>query len=206
MPLPTPELFFNLKTFSHAMVFGRDEPVWKALEFLPFYLGSMLARMEPYRGNAFDGFDNVSIGSPKETRIAASAHIGPYVRIEGRVVIEEGVIIESGAMIVGPALVSSGSFIGHQSYVRHSILFPGVRLLNRNTVRNSLLGWDTELCGHVITPHRVARGNVLARLPHGPCFETGLCELGLIAGDGCFFGSAVKFHSGDMYVPGTRLE
>ncbi len=206
MPLPGPEFSFNLKAFSHAAVFGRGEPVWKALEYLPFYLGSMLARVEPYRGSVSEGLDAVSIGDPGETLIAESVRIGPHVRIEGRVVIDEGVVIESGSMIVGSAIISRGSLIGHQSYVRRSILFPGVRLLNRNTVRDSLLGWDVELCGHLITPHCLARGTVPARLPHGHCFETGQRELGLIAGNGCFFGSNVKFHAGDIYAPGTRLE
>ena len=205
MPLPGPELFFNLKAFPHSTVFGRGEPVWKALEYLPFYLGSMLARVEPYRSSRPDRLRDVAVRDPHETFIADSARIGPQVCIEGRVLIEEGVVVEAGAMIVGPALISRGSHIGHQSYVRRAIFFPGVRVQNGNTVRDSILGWDVELCGCLITPHRAPNGNVFARLPHGPYLETGASELGMIAGDGCFFGSNVKFHAGDIYMPRTRL-
>ncbi len=205
MPLPGPELFFNLKAFSHPTVFGRGEPVWKALEYLPFYLGSMLARVEPYRSSRPECTHDVVVSDPLETFIADSARIGPRVCIQGRVLIEEGVVIEAGAMIVGPALISRGSRIGHQSYVRRVIFFSGVHVQNGCTVRDSILGRDVELCGHLITPHRAPNGNVFARLPHGPCLETGAPELGVIAGDGCFFGSNVKFHAGDIYMPKTRL-
>ncbi len=206
MPLD-PVHFFNLKAFAHRSVFGVGEPVWKALSNLPYYLGALLAREAAHRGNGLQPqrFPHLTIDKPFETIIGDNVRFGPHVHLEGPVFIDDNARIESCAHIVGPALIGPWARIGHGAQVVGSILFPWSKIGAQCTVHDSLIGTGTELGAHLNAPSRFPEGRVRVRLADQRAIDSGLERLGLIAGDGCFFGSGLRFHPGDWYLPRARL-
>jgi len=206
---PKPELFFNLKAFEHRALFVAGEPVWAAFANLPFYMGSMLARRGtgPYRSgqDALARFPLVHFDRPDRVRIAATAVVNPYTVIEGDVILDEDAIVGPHAYIRGPVIIGRGAHVGHCSEIKRSVLFPGARAPHRNSILDSLLGWHVNVGGHLVTPNFRADGRTVAlRMPHGR-IDTCLGKLGIIAGDGCFFGCAIHFNPGDCFQPNSRL-
>lgn len=205
-----PELFFNLKAFEHRTLFGADLAVWAALANLPFYLGSMLAQRTagPYRGgyNQLAGLDpTVRIAKSEDVIIAPGAVIKPYTVIEGLVIIDHGAVIGPHAYIRGPAIIGRDARVGHCSEIKGSVLFPGAKAPHRNSILDSLIGWNVNVGGHLVTPNlRADHRTVALRMSHGR-IDTGLKKLGIIAGDGCFFGCSIHFNPGDYFLPNTRL-
>lgn len=203
------EFFFNLLQYDHRTLFPKDRPVWAALSDLPFYLGSMLAQKDdPYRSGSDlrARYPDARFEAPHEVRIASTARLGPFIHIEGRVLIEDDVRIETGAHLVGPLIVGRGAVIGQGTQVKRSILFPGAKAPHKNTVLDSILGHQVNLGGHLVTPNKRIDGRTVPiRMSHGQRVDTGRPKLGLIAGDGCSFGCAVRFSPGDYYLPNTRL-
>lgn len=206
-----PELFFNLKAFEHRTLFGTGDPVWAALTNLPFYLGSMLAQRTsgPYRGGlqyAAALHPNATIEDPSKVLIAPSAVIKPFTVIEGLVIIDEGAVIGPHAYIRGPAIIGRKAHVGHGSEIKHSVLFPGAKAPHRNAILDSLIGWNVNVGGHLVTSNLRADGRTVpVKMPSGKRIDTGLKKLGIIAGDGSFFGCSVRFNPGDYFPPGTRL-
>lgn len=205
-----PELFFNLKAFDHAGVFGSGVPVWAALKHLPFYLGSMLAQAHngPYRAaSACTHLDpTVRIERPDQVLIAPTAVIKPYTVIEGRAVIEDGAVVGPHAYLRDSVIICRNARAGHGTEVKRSILFPGAKASHGNRVLDSLIGWNVNLGAHLVTANLRADGRTVpVRMAHGKPIDTGLQKFGIIAGDGSFFGCAVKFNPGDYFLPATRL-
>jgi len=205
-----PELFFNLKAFEHRTLFGQGEPVWAALAHLPFYLGSMLAQRsaglyrDTHQHPALTD-PTVRIERPSTVLIAPTAVIKPFTVIEGTVVIDDGAVVGPNAYIRGPAIIGRCARVGHCSEIKQSVLFPGAKAPHRNSILDSLIGWYVNVGGHLVTPNLRADGRTVAvKMPHGRT-DTGLKKLGIIAGDGCFFGCGIRFNPGDYFPPNTRL-
>jgi len=206
-----PELFFNLLAFEHRGLWGTDDPVWAAIKNLPFYLGAMLAHgwTDPYRGiNDLSALDpTVRIQRPDLVRIARTAVIKPYTVIEGAAVIDDGAVVGPHAYLRDAVIVGRGARVGHATEVKRSVLFPGAKALHRNSILDSVLGHGVNVGGHLVTPNRRADGRTVpARtLGVGAVHDSGLPKLGIIAGDGSFFGCAVKLSPGMCFPPKTRL-
>lgn len=205
-----PEFFFNLKAFEHRTLFGKGEPVWAAIKNLPFYLGAMLARRgtDPYRtGGDLVGLDpTVHISHPHQVLIAPTAVIKPYTVIEGFAIIDDGASVGPHAYLRDGVIIGSHARVGHCSEIKRSVLFPHAKAPHRNSILDSLLGWNVNVGGHLVTPNLRADGrNVPVKMSDHRRIDTGLQKLGIIAGDGCFFGCAVHFQPGDYFLPNTRL-
>lgn len=205
-----PEFFFNLKAFEHRTVFGSEAHVWSALANLPFYLGSMLARHRTglYRDSAslmlLD--PSIRIEEPSKVLIAPTAIIKPYTVIEGRAIIDDGAVVGPHAYLRDSVIIGRNSRVGHGTEVKRSVLFPGAKAAHGNRVLDSLIGWNVVLGAHLITTNlRADRGTVPFTLPSGKRIDTGLRKLGIIAGDGCFFGCRLHFQPGDHFLPNQRL-
>lgn len=206
----SPELFFNLKAFEHRGLYGEGDPVWAALTNLQFYVGSMLAQRAagPYRSSeSFAAMldPTVRIGQPADVLIAPGAVIKPYTVIEGPVIIDGGAVIGPHAYIRGPAIIGRDTKVGHCSEIKHSVLFPGAKAPHRNSILDSLLGWNVNVGGHLVTANLRADKRTIALKMSDGRIDTGLRKLGIIAGDGSFFGCAVHFNPGDYFLPDTRL-
>jgi len=205
-----PELFFNLKSFEHRGLFGKDEPVWAALKHLPFYVGSMLAHgwADPYRGiNDMSSLDpTVRIMRPDLVRIGRTAIIKPFTVIEGQAIIDDGAVVGPHAYLRDTVVIGRGAHVGHGTEVKHSVMFPHAKAGHGNRVLDSLIGWNVNLGAHLVTANLRADGRTVPiRLAHGRPIDTGLRKFGIVAGDGCFFGCAVRFNPGDYYLPNSRL-
>jgi len=207
-----PELFFNLLAFEHRMLYGKDEPVWAALANLNAYLGSMLVQgkpPDPYRTGPMVRMDpTVRIENPWRVLIAPTAIIKPYTVIEGDAIIDEGAVVGPHAYLRGGVIVGRNAKVGHASEIKHSVLFPGAKAPHRNSILDSLLGWDVNVGGHLVTANKRGDDHTVRVRVHGTStapFDTGFRKLGIIAGDGCFFGCAVKFNPGACFPPKTRL-
>jgi len=207
-----PELFFNLLTFEHRALYGKDEPVWAALAHLNAYLGTMLAQSrppDPYRtGPHTLRLDpTVRIENPWRVLIAPTAIIRPYTVIEGDAIIDAGAIVGPHAYLRGGVIIGRDARVGHCSEIKHSVLFPGAKAPHRNSILDSLLGHGVNVGGHIVTPNLRSDGRTVPVRVHGVSgqLDSGLRKLGIIAGDGCFFGCAVKFNPGMTFPPKTRL-
>ena len=211
MTLIKPELFFNLKAFEHRGLWGTDDPVWAAIKNLPFYVGAMLAHAAtggPYRGiNDLSALDpTVRIQRPALVRIARTAVIKPFTVIEGPAVIDEGATVGPHAYLRDTVIIGRGARVGHGTEVKRSVLFPGAKASHRNAVLDSLLGWNVNLAAHLATMNKRADARTVPfRLPDGSRVDTKLLKLGIVAGDGSFFGGRVHFNPGDHFLPMTRL-
>jgi NDP-sugar pyrophosphorylase family protein len=205
-----PGLFFELSSYEHRELYGEGEPVWAALTNLAFYVGSLIAQRAtgPYRScnqSAAALDSSVRISQPSEVLIAPGAVIKAYTVIEGPVIIDEGAVIGPHAYIRGPAIIGREARVGHCSEIKRSILFPGSKAPHRNSILDSLLGWNVNVGGHLVTANlRGDRRTIVLKLPNGR-IDTGLRKLGIIAGDRSFFGCAVHFNPGDHFMPDTRL-
>lgn len=206
-----PDLFFNLKAFEHRGLWGADDPVWAAIKNLPYYLGAMLAHgwTDPYRGmNDLDGLDpTVRIQRPDLVRIARTAVIKPFTVIEGSAVIDDGAIVGPHAYLRDAVIVGRNARVGHGTEVKRSVLFPGAKAPHRNSILDSVLGHEVNVGGHIVTPNKRSDGRTVPVRVHGASgqIDSGLMKLGIIAGDGCFFGCAVRFNPGMAFPPKTRL-
>ncbi len=206
-----PELFFNLQAFVHRALYGRGEPVWAALANLNAYLGTMLAQSrpsDPYRsGPALSCDPTVRIENPWRVLIAPTAVIKPYTVIEGDAIIDDGAVVGPHAYLRGGVIVGAGARVGHCSEVKHSVLFPGAKAPHRNSILDGILGHGVNVGGHLVTPNLRADGRTVPVrvLGVGTAHDSGLPKLGIIAGDGSFFGCAVKFQPGMCFPPKTRL-
>ena len=203
------ELFFNLRAFPHHGVFGINEPVWRGVANLPYYLGAMLDQVGgSYRvmlGRAAD-FPLVTILQPERVMIAPGAVIKPYTVIEGPALIDEGAAVGPCAYLRGGVIVGRGARVGHGTEVKRSILFPGASALHGNRILDSLIGWHVNLAAHLVTFNLRSDGRTVPiHLPDGKHLDTGLPKLGIIAGDGCWFGGDVRFRPGNHFLPNTRL-
>lgn len=205
-----PELFFNLKAFDHRGLYGTDDPVWAAIKNLPFYVGAMLAQTgtDPYRDPArHPGIDpTVRIANPHLVRIAPTAVVKPYTVIEGMALIDDEAVVGPHAYLRDTVIVAKGARAGHGTEVKRSVLFPYAKASHGNRVLDSLIGWNVNLAAELATMNkRVDVRTVALRLPDGTRLDTGLRKLGIIAGDGSFFGGRVHFNPGDHFLPNTRL-
>ncbi|HTK60509.1 MAG TPA: hypothetical protein VL283_04910 [Candidatus Baltobacteraceae bacterium] len=206
----TPEFFFNLAAFEHRQLYGKREPVWAALANLNAYLGSMLAQAggAPYRSGSDlrTRFPLVQFERTDRVLVAPTAVIKPYTVIEGDVIIDEDAVVGPHAYLRGGVIVGRGARVGHCSEIKHSVLFPFSKAPHRNSILDSLLGWNVNVGGHIVTPNLRMDGRaVRVKMSDHRRMDTGLRKLGIIAGDGCFFGCAVRFNPGDYFLPGTRL-
>jgi len=207
-----PELFFNLQAFEHRALYGKDEPVWAALANLNAYLGAMLAQCrpsDPYRSGPSLQLDpTVRVENPWRVLIAPTAVIKPYTVIEGDAIIDDGAVVGPHAFLRGGVIVGKDARVGHCSEIKHSVLFPGAKAPHRNSILDCLLGYGVNVGGHLVTANLRADGRTVPVRVHGVAsapFDSGLHKLGIIAGDGCFFGCAVKFNPGMAFAPKTRL-
>lgn len=206
-----PELFFNLAAFEHRGLYGTDDPVWAAIKNLPFYVGAMLARgwADPYRGiNDLSSLDpTVRITRPDLVRVARTAVIKPYTVIEGPAIIDEDAVVGPHAYLRGTVIIGRGARVGHATEIKRSVLFPGAKAPHRNSILDSILGHDVNVGGHLVTPNKRADDRTVPVRVHGvsKAHDSGMPKLGIIAGDGCFFGCAVKFGPGMAFPPKTRL-
>lgn len=207
-----PELFFNIRSFRHRALYGKGEPVWAALSNLSSYLGSMLAQSSgsPYRvgSDLRTRFPLVHFERPDRVIVALTAVIKPFTVIEGDALIDEDAVIGPHALLRGGVIIGQGARVGHCSEIKHSVLFPGAKAPHRNSILDSLLGRDVNIGGHIVTPNKRADDRTVPVRVHGvgrTNIDSGLRKLGIIAGDGCFFGCAVKFNPGDCFAPKTRL-
>jgi NDP-sugar pyrophosphorylase family protein len=210
--IPGPEHFFNLKAFEHRGLYGSDDPVWAAIKNLPFYVGAMLAQTGTARGpyrdlvGLRDVDPTVRIAEPWSVLVSPTAVIKPYTVIEGKAVIDDGATVGPHAYLRDSVIVGRGARVGHGTEVKRSVLFPFAKAAHGNRVLDSLIGWNVNLAAHLATMNRRADGRTVPfRLPDGTRLDTGLPKLGIIAGDGCFFGGRVRFDPGDHFLPQTRL-
>lgn len=205
-----PEFFFNLAAFEHRALYGKGEPVWAALANLSSYLGSMLAQPggPPYRSGSDlrIRFPLVQFERSDRVFVAPTAVIKPYTVIEGDAIIDAGASVGPHAFLRGGVIVGRGAKVGHCSEIKHSVLFPFAKAPHRNSILDSLIGWNVNVGGHLVTPNLRADGRTVpVRMSDGRRADTGLKKLGIIAGDGSFFGCAIHFNPGDYFLPNTRL-
>jgi NDP-sugar pyrophosphorylase family protein len=206
-----PGHFFNIAAFEHRMLYGKDEPVWAALAHLNAYLGTMLAQSrppDPYRtGPESLRLDaTVRIENPWRVLIAPTAIIKPYTVIEGDAIIDDGAVVGPHAYLRGGVIIGRNARVGHCSEIKHSVLFPFAKAPHHNVVLDSLIGWNVNLAAGLRTMNKKANDRAVAfRLPDGRRIDTELRKLGIIAGDGSFFGGKIHFNPGDWFLPMTRL-
>ncbi|MEK7546440.1 MAG: hypothetical protein AAB554_05225 [Patescibacteria group bacterium] len=205
-----PEFFFNLAAFEHRELYGRGEPVWAALVNLSSYLGTVLAwaGTNPYRsGPSIPSLDpSVRVEKMHRVLIAPTAVIKPFTVIEGDAIIDDGAVIGPHAYLHGGVIIGRNARVGHGSEIKHSVLFPFARSSHRNSILDSLIGWNVDVGGHIVTPNLRADGRTVRFIPPDSTWiDTGLKRLGVIAGDGSFFGCGVRFSPGAHFLPNTRL-
>lgn len=189
MPPPDllPDMFFDLKSFSHQEIFSGCQFVWEAIP-----------KIEHYLRNLFE------TGKVK-------ANYGKDIYLG------EGTIVEPGAYIIGPAVIGRNCRIGHVAYLRENILTGDNCVLGHageiknslflndsiiahlNYVGDSLIGAGVNVsAGAILANFRLDQKNVRAHVGEH-IHETNLQKFGSIIGDG----SRVGVNS--VLNPGTIL-
>lgn len=181
--MPSPELFFDLKNFSHSKLFEGDSPVWIAL-----------TRIKPYCDTLKLGAINCEVPSsvhlvnPETISIGEGTVIEPGAYIEGPCVIGKECQIRHGSYIRPWVITGDCCVIGHATELKASILLNHVHASHFNYVGDSILGNNVNMgAGAVCANVRLDRREVVACLSDKR-FKTGLSKFGGVIGDGSQLG------------------
>jgi NDP-sugar pyrophosphorylase family protein len=174
----TPEVFFDLSTFSHREVFLEKKPVWESLKNLKAYLEKLeLGKIEcPILGGVF-------LVNPQSVSIGEGTIIEPGAYIEGPTVIGKDCIVRHGAYIRGNILIGDRCIIGHSTEAKHAIFLNDAKAPHFNYVGDSILGNHVNLGAGVICANfRLDHEEVVIEI-EGDRYRTGTNKFGAILGD-----------------------
>lgn len=139
-----PQDFFDLKDFSHAEIFSKDEAVWTALDRLKDYLAAFFQKSSPlskvtgqidkalviYDGDVRDDLEIKTTDPNSLKRLYRKGEIleGAALILPGaflfndNIIIGAGTIVEPGAFIKGPVIIGKSAEIRQGAYIRGDCL------------------------------------------------------------------------------------
>ena len=195
-----PNLFFDLSSYEHPLLFSSGADVWEALKALESYLneaclGVILGKVS--KEAILKHEHRISIG--KGSLVEAGAVI------EGPCLIGEDVMIRPGAYIRPNTVIGNQCVVGHGTEVKHSIFLDRAKAAHFNYVGNSILGHDVNLgagaiCANYRLDHQEVRGFALDKR-----FNTGMRKFGAILGDGTQVGCNSVLNPGILIKRGTQI-
>jgi UDP-N-acetylglucosamine diphosphorylase / glucose-1-phosphate thymidylyltransferase / UDP-N-acetylgalactosamine diphosphorylase / glucosamine-1-phosphate N-acetyltransferase / galactosamine-1-phosphate N-acetyltransferase len=173
-----PDLFFDLKNFSHRSLFLLKKPIWETLKNLKSYFKELeLGKIECTIPSS------VTLINPDQISIGKGSIIEPGSYIEGPCVIGENCEVRHGAYIRPYVLTGKRCVLGHASELKHSILLDFACAPHFNYVGDSILGNYVNLGAGVICANvRLDRREIKIKIEEN-LFETGINKLGAIIGD-----------------------
>ncbi len=128
-----------------------------------------------------------------DIHLAASAHVGPHVYIQGPAWIAEGVKIKHGAYLRAGVILASGAEVGAKTEVKRSLFLNNAKAAHLNYVGDSVLGYKVNLgAGVKLANFKTFGSNISVEGQ-----ETGLRKFGAILGD------EVSLGCNAVSVPGT---
>ena len=181
--MPTPDLFFDLKDFSHRSLFLMEQPIWETLKNLKTYLNDLkLGKIECTIP------ESVILVNPELISIGKRSRVEQGSYIEGPCVIGEDCVVRHGAYVRPYVLTGNGCVIGHASEIKHSILLNGAAAPHFNYVGDSILGNHVNIGAGVVCANvRLDHGEIKVEA-FGEIFKTGINKMGAIIGDGSQLG------------------
>lgn len=186
----SPELFFDLKHFSHSNIFSNIQTVWTPLANLNNYLENWFSSHRSCQNN------DVSIAETARIYGAVSFGSGSLVEdgacIVGPAVIGEDCEIRQGAYIRGNCLMGDRCILGHASELKNSIMLNDAKAPHFAYVGDSILGNNvnlgagTKLSNLTISTKKNIKSGLRPTLKlsvKNKIIDTGLSKLGAIVGD-----------------------
>ncbi|WP_420421645.1 UDP-N-acetylglucosamine diphosphorylase [Simkania sp.] len=174
----THELFFDLKSFEHQVLFEEGQPVWNALKNLKAYLESLsLGKIE------CDIPSSAILEHPELISIGAGTVVEPGAYIQGPCIIGKNCQVRHGSYIRPYLLAGNQCVIGHATETKHAIFLNGAKAPHFNYVGDSILGSDVNIGAGVICANfRLDKKSVPVRV-WGEQFSSDLKKFGAIIGD-----------------------
>lgn len=142
----------------------------------------------------------------------------PNVYINGPVVFGKNVTIRKGAVVTGPSYIGDNVLIGQGCRVKNSIIRSGTEIQFGTRVAHAVLGRDVFIGANAVLNDRPFDGSEVVYVSttqrhasgvtghHTRIHDTGLKELGLIAGDRVRVGGGAVFAPGVILCSETRVE
>lgn len=182
-----PKSLFSLEGYQHHPIFENLNYAWEALSKINDYLNACpLGKIE------VDIPSSVHLINPHQISIGAHSIIEPGAYIQGPCVIGTHCQIRHGAYIRGQVLTGDYCIIGHDTEIKNSILLNHAKAAHFNYVGDSILGNRVNLgAGVKCANFKLIGDSVVIRFKKGGVnyrFDTQLCKLGAIIGDGSQLG------------------
>ena len=188
-----PEIFFDLKDFSHRTLFLNHLPIWETLKNLNNYLKSLkLGKIE------IDIPKGVTLVHPERISIEKGTVLEPGSYIEGPCFIGKGVQVRHGAYIRPNVIIGDHAVVGHASELKHAILLNRCSAAHFNYVGDSIIGNRVNLgAGVVCANFRLDKKKIAVTLPEKK-IETGLRKFGAVIGDDSQLGCHTVINPGTL--------
>lgn len=193
------ENLFELKGFTHEILFDNNEHPWDALAHIQTFLERHLHAIEVV-------VENSVIRNKEKVSIGRGTKIDPYVLIEGPVIIGNDCEIRQGAYIRPGTIIGDRVVIGHATEVVRSIVLADAKLPHFNYVGDSIVGRRVNLGAGVRAANLRFDGKEIVIKVDGVKIPTGRKKLGALIGDDVMIGCNTVLNPGTIILPETLVK
>lgn len=194
----SPEQFFDLSSYSHAILFESTQFVWDPLKGIKDYLqGCSLGKIEAHVSK------NAYLVCPESISIGSGTIVEPGAYIKGPCIIGKNCTIRHGAYIRGDAIIGDNCVIGHDTEVKNSIFLDKAQASHFAYVGDCILGNGVNLgAGTKCANLKLDRTHVFFYLENQK-IDTGLRKFGAIIGDYAQLGCNCVSNPGTLMGKGS---
>lgn len=188
-----PTYFFDLSSFTHAILFEDVVHVWEVLNKIsPFLKKQKLGKIE------VDVPSGVHIINPELVSISKGTILEPGAYIKGPCLIGENCTVRHGAYIRGDFIAGNKCVIGHDTEVKNTIMLNDAHAAHFAYLGDSILGNRVNLgAGTKCANLKFDNSSVVIHVD-GEKFNTGMRKFGAIIGDGTQIGCNAVTNPGTL--------
>lgn len=194
----SPEMYFDLTSYEHAILFKNQTYVWQALGQIEKYLSTFK-------------LGNIEIAIP-EGAFLVDAHlisigkgsiIDPGAYIKGPCIIGKNCTIRHGAYVRGNVIVGDHCVIGHDTEIKNSILLNNANAAHFAYVGDSILGNNVNLGAGTKCANLKFNNLSITISFQKKIIDTGLRKFGAIIGDDAQTGCNTVTNPGTLLGKGV---
>lgn len=211
--LPKNKDLFGKLTPEIAPFFLPKEPPWKALQKAMSFLEDCKSGIRPWPESlpryirptgkeADEAQGDIPSFGAIHVRGGSGLKSDKHSQIIGPVVLGKGVKIRKGAVLTGPCWIGDGVTIGYGCRIKRSVILAGTEIVFGTLLAHAVIGERVRIGPSVVSEYEPCPPDSTVQF-----FEkdTGLAQLGLIAGDGCWIGGGGVFGPGVVLAQNSRL-
>lgn len=178
MPKFSPETFFDLSQFAHAVLFDGCQHAWEALERIKEYL-----RVYPLGKIEVAIPKDAYLVNPELISIGEGTVVEPGAYIKGPCIIGKNCQIRHGAYIRGECIIGDSCVVGHTTEMKNSIMLNKSNAAHFAYLGDTILGSFVNVGAGVKFANLRLDGAQITIKANGSQIQTNRRKLGAIVGD-----------------------